>query len=62
LSGNRVERRLAAVLSADVAGYSGLMGTDEVGTLEALKMHRRELIDPTIAAHKGRIVSFGLQY
>ena len=56
MSGNRVERRLAAVLAADVAGYSGLMGTDEVGTLEALKTHRRELIDPTIAAHKGRIV------
>jgi adenylate cyclase len=52
----RVERRLAAVLAADVAGYSRLMGADEVGTLEALKAHRRELIDPSIAAYKGRIV------
>src|SRR5215468_7497165 len=52
----RVERRLAAILAADVAGYSRLMGTDEVGTLAALKAHRREIVDPTIAAHKGRIV------
>jgi class 3 adenylate cyclase len=56
LKGERVERRLAAVLSADVAGYSRLMGADEVGTLEALKAHRRELVDPAIAEHKGRIV------
>jgi adenylate cyclase len=49
-------RRLAAILAADVAGYSRLMGTDEVGTLEALKAHRREVVDPTIAAHHGRIV------
>ena len=52
----RVERRLAAVLAADVAGYSRLMGTDEVGTLAALKSLRREVVDPAIAAHKGRIV------
>jgi adenylate cyclase len=52
----RVERRLAAIFAADVAGYSRLMGADEVGTLEALKAHRRELIDPAIAFHKGRIV------
>jgi len=52
----RVERRLAAVLAADVAGYSRLMGTDEVGTLAALKSLRRELVDPALAAHKGRIV------
>jgi TolB-like protein/class 3 adenylate cyclase len=52
----RVERRLAAVLAADVAGYSRLMGTDEVGTLAALKSFRREVVDPAIAAHKGRIV------
>jgi adenylate cyclase len=52
----RVDRRLAAVLAADVAGYSRLMGVDEVGTLQALKAHRRELIDPSIAAFKGRIV------
>ena len=56
MSGNRVERRLAAVLAADVAGYSRLMGADEVGTLNALKAHRREVVDPAIAAHKGRIV------
>jgi adenylate cyclase len=52
----RVERRLAAILAADVAGYSRLMGADEVGTLAALKAHRREVVDPAIAAHKGRIV------
>ena len=52
----RVERRLAAILSADVAGYSRLMGADEVGTLAALRAHRREIVDPAIAAHKGRIV------
>src|SRR5215471_5687771 len=56
VTGERVERRLAAVLAADVAGYSRLMGADEVGTLQALKTHRRELIDPSIAAFKGRIV------
>ena len=56
MTGERVERRLAAVLAADVAGYSRLMGADEVGTLQALKAHRRELIDPSIAAFKGRIV------
>ena len=56
VSGGRVERRLAAVLAADLAGYSRLMGEDELGTLEALKAHRREVVDPTIAAHKGRIV------
>ncbi|MDJ0947417.1 MAG: adenylate/guanylate cyclase domain-containing protein [Alphaproteobacteria bacterium] len=49
-------RRLAAVLAADVVGYSRLMGADEEGTLAALKAHRRELIDPLIAQHKGRIV------
>ena len=42
----RVERRLAAVLAADVAGYSRLMGADEEGTLAALRAHRRELLDP----------------
>jgi class 3 adenylate cyclase/pimeloyl-ACP methyl ester carboxylesterase len=51
-----VERRLAAILAADVAGYSRLMGHDEVATLRALKAHRRELVDPTIAKHHGRIV------
>ncbi len=52
----RIERRLAAILAADVAGYSRLMGADEVGTLNALKEHRRERIDPAIARHNGRIV------
>ena len=52
----RVERRLAAILAADVAGYSRLMGADEAGTLSRLRTHRRELIDPKIAAHKGRVV------
>jgi adenylate cyclase len=52
----RVERRLAAILAADVAGYSRLMGQDEVGTRARLRTHRGELIDPQIAEHKGRIV------
>ena len=52
----RVERRLAAVLAADVAGYSRLMGADEEGTLAALRTHRRELFDPKIAEFRGRIV------
>ena len=52
----RVERRLAAILAADVAGYSRLVGTDEEGTLERLKVIRRELLDPKIAEHHGRIV------
>jgi len=51
-----VERRLAAVLAADVAGYSRLMGLDEEGTLARLKAVRKALIDPTIAEHRGRIV------
>ena len=49
-------RRLAAILAADVAGYSRLMGEDEEGTLERLKTQRRELIDPKINEHHGRIV------
>src|ERR1700751_4858424 len=52
----RVERRLAAILAADVAGYSRLMGADEEGTLERLKALRRELLDPKIAEHRGRLV------
>jgi adenylate cyclase len=56
MSGERVERRLAAILAADVAGYSRLMGQDEAGTLARLRSHRRQLIDPKIAEHKGRIV------
>jgi hypothetical protein len=49
-------RRLAAILAADVTGYSRLMGADEEGTLERLKALRRELVDPKIAEHNGRIV------
>jgi len=49
-------RRFAAILAADVAGYSRLMGADEEGTLERLKALRRELFDPKIAEHHGRIV------
>src|SRR6202040_3354215 len=49
-------RRLAAILAADVAGYSRLMGMDEEGTLERLKSHRRQLVDPKIKEHHGRIV------
>jgi len=49
-------RRLTAILAADVAGYSRLMGADEEGTHERLKAHLRELIDPKIAEHRGRIV------
>jgi adenylate cyclase len=56
MSGERVERRLAAILAGDVAGYSRLMSTDEEGTLERLKALRRELVDPTIKEHRGRIV------
>ncbi len=52
----RVERRLAAVLAADVAGYSRLMGADEEGTLARLKTFRKALIDPKITEHRGRIV------
>jgi adenylate cyclase len=52
----RVNRKLAAVLAADVVGYSRLMGADEVGTLAALKRHREIVFDPAIAAHSGRIV------
>ena len=52
----RVERRLAAILAADIAGYSRLMGADEEGTLARIKAYRRELIDPTIEEHRGRIV------
>jgi adenylate cyclase len=56
VTGEHIQRRLAAVLAADVAGYSRLMGIDERGTLEALKACRREVVDPAIAAHHGRIV------
>ena len=50
------ERKLAAILAADVAGYSRLMGADEEGTLAALKAHRRALVDPKIKEHRGKII------
>jgi adenylate cyclase len=56
MSEARVERRLAAILAVDVVGYSRLMGEDEEGTLAALRAVRRELVDPKIAEHRGRIV------
>ena len=56
MSGERVERRLAAILAVDVAGYSRPMGEDEEGTLAALRAVRRELGDPKITEHRGRIV------
>src|SRR6516225_3865765 len=52
----QVERKLAAILAADVVGYSRLMEVDEPGTLARLKTHRLELIDPAIAKHRGRII------
>jgi adenylate cyclase len=56
LTVERVDRRLAAVLAADIAGYTRLMGTDEEGTLARLKAVRGSLVDPAIASHRGRIV------
>lgn len=56
MPGERVQRRLAAVLAADIAGYSRLMGRDEENTLAQLKTLRKALLDPTIAAYRGRIV------
>src|ERR1700730_5185516 len=52
----RVQRRLAAILAADVVGYSRLMSADEAGTLAELNVLRREVIDPKIAGHGGRLV------
>ncbi len=52
----RVNRKLAAILAADVVGYSRLMGANEEGTLAALKHHRQAVFDPAVAAHNGRIV------
>ena len=52
----RVNRKLAAILAADVVGYSRLMGVDEEGTLAALKQHRQVVFDPAVAAHNGRVV------
>jgi adenylate cyclase len=56
LATGRIERKLAAILAADVAGYSRLMGADEEGTHARLKRHLRELVDPKIKEHRGRIV------
>ena len=56
MANQAIERRLAAIMAADVVSYSRLMGADEVGTLRSLKAHRRELVDPAIAGHRGRIV------
>jgi TolB-like protein/class 3 adenylate cyclase/Tfp pilus assembly protein PilF len=56
LATERVERKLAAILAADVVGYSRLMGADEEGTHERLKAHLRQLFDPNIKEHRGRIV------
>ena len=52
----RVDRRLAAIWAGDIAGYSRLMGVDEEGTLRQIKAHRKELVDPKITEHRGRIV------
>ena len=56
MADTRINRKLAAVLAADVVGYSRLMGADEAGTLAALKRHRETTFDPAVAAHNGRIV------
>src|SRR3974377_276273 len=53
---DRIDRRLAAIFAGDIAGYSRLMGADEEGTLRQLKAHRKELADPKIIEHRGRIV------
>src|SRR6476660_7685271 len=52
----RVDRRRAAIFAGDIAGYSRLMGADEEGTLRQLKAHRKELVDPKVTEHRGRIV------
>jgi len=56
MSGERLQRRLAAILAADVAGYSRLIGADEEGTLNRLRAIRAEVVDPSIAQCRGRIV------
>lgn len=56
MTGERVVRRLAAILAADVVGYSRLMGRDENGTLVRLKTHRTERLEPVFARHGGRLV------
>ena len=56
MTGERVKRRLAAILAADVVGYSRLMGRDENGTLARLKQHRAERLEPALERHNGRLV------
>src|SRR3954447_12564164 len=56
MADERVDRRLAAILAADIAGYSRLMGADEEGTLRDLKAHRKALVDPKITEHRGPVV------
>lgn len=53
----RENRRLAAIVAADIAGYSSLIGRDEEGTLQALRSHRRDFVDPLVGAHGGRIAN-----
>src|ERR1043165_465674 len=54
-----MERKLAAILAADVVGYSRLMQEDEAGTLAALKQRRKEILEPTVARHRGRVKVMG---
>ena len=56
MADDQTNRRLAAILAADVVGYSRMMGADEAGTLTALKHHRETVFDPAVAGHKGRVV------
>ena len=56
MAGDQIERRLVAILMADVAGYSRLIGIDDEGTLSQLNAHHAELIEPKIKEHRGRIV------
>jgi class 3 adenylate cyclase len=56
MNDQRAQRRLAAILAADVVGYSRLVGVDEEGTLARLRVLRREVVDPMIKEHRGRIV------
>ena len=55
MADERAQRRLAAILAADVLGYSRLMGADEEGTLAALKSRRKEVLEPVVARHRGRV-------
>src|SRR4051794_19115536 len=58
MADKRVQRRLAAILAADVVGYSRLMGADEEGTFARLKAHQRTLLDPLVERHRGRIFKY----